>query len=147
MNFRLQIRKDEISPDLNKKIHRADQGTKLALTAAGQQVISITKRAFTDPSLRAQSWAPRKDKKTHALLQKSTMLRKSMRITGLTKKTVTVGSDRVYAGVQQLGSKKKSGGIPARPFFPIDQRNQLTPLASKRVMATIQRALKSQGLV
>lgn len=90
---------------------------RLVLMAAGQQLVSLTKRSFTDAALRPQSWPQRKKPPeskispsgkvtvtgNHALLQKSTMLRKSIRITGLTGNTVSVGSDRPYAAVHQLG--------------------------------------------
>jgi phage gpG-like protein len=69
------------------------------------------------------------------MLRKSGTLWKSIRITEKNNSTVTVGSDRAYAAVHQLGSKKKTGrgsGIPARPFFPVLD-GKLTAIARKKI--------------
>ena len=69
------------------------------------------------------------------MLRKSGTLWKSIRVTDTTNSSVTVGSDRVYAAVHQLGSRKstgRGGGIPARPFFPVIN-NKLTATASKKI--------------
>lgn len=133
---------DHISPELARKA-RAITDRKPILEAMGLQLVSITQRAFSDAALRAKPWPPRKgthfemrtDKqgrtrkvvvdssgvKEHNLLRKSSGLWKSIRITQVNGDSVTVGSDRVYAAIQQFGSAKRKGrgsGIPARPFLP-----------------------------
>src|SRR4051794_28845950 len=111
---------DGITPELARKARRiADK--KPILEAMGLQLVSITKRSFSDASLRPKAWPPRKSGGTHSLLRKSGSLWQSIRITQTTGESVTVGSDRVYAAIQQFGSRKQKGrgsGIPARPFFP-----------------------------
>jgi phage gpG-like protein len=115
----LQIR-DNITPDLARAARNL-RNKKPVLEAMGLQLVSLTKRAFTDESLRAKSWPPRKKPAPHQLLRKSGSLWQSIRIAAIGSDSVTVGSDRIYAAIQQFGSAKKSGrgsGIPARPFFP-----------------------------
>lgn len=138
--------KDQISPDLLKKAKamRPD-GRKRLLSAMGQAVKSMGVRAFTQPGLRAAAWSPRKDqKKTHALLQLTTTLRKSIRVTSLTSDRVNVGSDRPYAAVHQLGSKKQN--IPARPYLPFYKSGKLTKLGATGVERALKAGLKSAGL-
>jgi phage gpG-like protein len=151
MSFQI---KDSISPDLLAKA-RALQDTRPVLEAAGLQLVALTKRAFSDPSLRAAPWRPlkpatiaRKAKRGQSLeiLRASGDLFQSITITKLTRNTVSVGSNKPYAAVQQLGSKKQKGrgsGIPARPFFPVTPDGQLTPLARARVEATMARKIDS----
>jgi phage gpG-like protein len=127
--------RDGISSDLRLRAKAASDRRPL-LQAMGQAVKSIGIRAFSDPAKRAQAWAPRQDKKTHALLQKSTILRKSIRVVAVTNDTVIVGSDRKYAAAQQLGVPKNN--LPARPFLPFYQTGQITELGRQGV----ERALK-----
>jgi phage gpG-like protein len=155
----LQIR-DTLSPGIERRV-RALADTKPILEAMGLELVSITKRAFSDPSLRPSPWPARKntrlvtdpktgrqrtlnqktDKQTWALLRKSGALMHSIRITQITNNSVTVGSDRPYAAVHQFGSAKKKGrggGIPARPFFPYTKSGnsaEMTPLARQKIEA------------
>lgn len=134
--------RDTITPSLRRKAH-AVANKKPLLTAMGRQVVSIGKRAFTEPGMRAAKWTARKDKSLkHALLQKSTTLRKSIRITSVGADHVELGSDRPYAAVHQLGSKKKN--IPARPFLPFIKK-KLTPQADKAVANIIRVYLDKRG--
>lgn len=129
----LQIR-DTISPGLSRLVKNISD-RKPILEAMGMELVSITKRAFSTPDLRPASWPPKKDG-TAATLRKSGALWQSIRITDLTNTHVTVGSDRAYAAIHQLGSRKKIGrgsGIPARPFFPFTPGGKMTELARKRV--------------
>lgn len=128
-----QIR-DGISPELARLAHRvADR--KPILEAMGLQLVGITKRAFSDPSLRVAAWAPRKSGGTHQLLKKSGALWQSIRITALSNDSVTVGSDRIYAAVHQFGGTPKQN-IPARPFFPFKTSNSpMADFAQKKVEA------------
>lgn len=134
--------KNGIAPDLLKKA-RAVKDRKPHLKAMGRSVISLGKRAFTDPDLRAKAWAPRKDDLPHRLLQKSTMLRKSLRLQSVTNSVVTIGSDRPYAAAQQLGSSENN--LPARPFLPFF-RGRLTARGNLAVNRALAASLKAQGI-
>lgn len=136
----IQIR-DGISPDLVRRARAAGDKRPL-LQAMGQAVKSLGVQAFTDPAKRAQAWAPRLDDLPHALLQKSTMLRKSIRVTGLSADTVRIGSDRPYAATHQLGRD----GIPARPFLPFYKTGQMTPLGRQQTERALVAALRVRGL-
>ena len=87
------------------------------------------------PSLRAASWAPKRDG-TPATLRKSSNLWKSIRTTEVTNEHVTVSSNVIYAAIHQLGGRTGRGGkatMPARPYFPI-LNGKLTPLAQERIL-------------
>lgn len=133
--------RDGITPDLLRRA-KATGDRRPLLGAMGQAVKSLGVQAFTDPAKRAQAWAPRQDNKPHALLQKSTMLRKSIRVISISGDTVIIGSDRPYAATQQLGR----GGIPARPYLPFYASGQLTPLGRQRVERALAAALRVRGL-
>lgn len=108
----------------------------------GQAVKSLGVQAFSDPAKRAQAWAARQDDKKHALLQKSTLLRKSIRVVAVTNATVIIGSDRPYAAIHQLGGKF----IPARPYLPFYASGQMTALGRQRVERALAAALRVRGL-
>jgi phage gpG-like protein len=129
------------------------------LQTVGFEVVQITQQAFTDASLRAAPWAPKRDG-SPATLRQSGALFISIRITDIGATTVTVGSDRIYAAAQQLGAtivpknKRtlafKVGGvsvfarkvtIPPRPFFPIDASGNLTSVAQQRIAAVLNQAI------
>ncbi len=156
MSFTFTVR-DGITPEL-ARMARAISDKKPILEAMGTELVSITSRAFSDPSLRAKPWPPRKGTefgvfttaggqkrqtvtrngvREHNLLRKSGALWHSIRITQTTGDSVTVGSDRVYAAIQQFGSAKKSGrgsGIPARPFFPFaSSESPMTAAAQEKI--------------
>lgn len=132
--------RDAISPDLRRRAAAVADKRPL-LMAMGQAVKSLGVQAFTDPAKRAQAWAPRQDDKPHALLQKSTMMRKSVRVIGTTANQVIVGSDRPYAATQQLGRN----GIPPRPFLPFYRSGQMTALGRQRTDRALRAALRSRG--
>ncbi len=142
MQFTLQ--QDSISPDLARKIS-ALKDPKPVLEAMGQQLVSHTTRSFNNPSLRIKSWANKKDG-APSNLKKEGALAQSIRITQLTGSSVTVGSDRLYAAVHQLGSRKstgRGGGIPARPFFPITAEGQIAPDAAEKIRRVARAKLAS----
>ncbi len=119
------------------------------LEAMGLEMVSITKRAFTDESLRAAAWPPRKSGGDHSLLRKSGALWQSIRISGITNNEVTVSSDRIYAAIQQLGSRKEKGrgsGIPPRPFFPFDKSGNMTPKARALIESVLKVAIERKLL-
>lgn len=136
--------RNDISPEL-ARLARKVSDRKPILEAMGLQLVSITKLAFADESLRAAAWAARKGGGSHSLLRKSGALWQSIRITETTNDHVTVGSDRVYAAIQQFGSAKSGGrgsGIPARPFFPFVGQGPMTALAQEKVRKAALDALK-----
>lgn len=136
----IEIR-NEISPDLHRRAAAAANKRPL-LAAMGQAVKALGIQAFTDPGLRPAYWPPRQDTLPHALLQKSTMLRKSIRVITISGDTVIMGSDRPYAARQQLGG----GGIPARPYLPFYRTGQMTPLGRQRTDRALLAALRARGL-
>ncbi len=143
---------NSLSPDLRARLAKA-KAPKAALEAIGLAVISLTQRAFTQASLRPQAWAPLKAATLKAKkragygskpLISTGALAHSPRITAVTSKTVSVGSDRragshSLAAIHQLGGK--DGSIPARPFFPFDKAGKPTPRASKNITSAARRAL------
>jgi phage gpG-like protein len=144
----LQIQ-NSISPALARLIVQV-KDRRPVLEAMGTQLVTITKKAFNDASLRAATWPPKRDGSA-ATLKKTGALWQSIRITEITATSVTVGSDRKYAAIHQLGGEITpkaakalrffSGGrwwtvkkvtMPARPFFPF-LGGQMTPLAAKKI--------------
>lgn len=143
---------DAITPALRLVVSAAADKTPY-LRVLGMVVVSVSKRSFTDPALRAAPWANKKDG-TASTLQASTTLRRSVRVVEVSGETVTIGSDREYAAIHQFGGTTRAhvikarkaralrfGGrfarkvkhpgskIPARPFIPVTTRG-LTATAS-----------------
>ena len=120
---------------------RFAEAQKRALQAIGQQVASRATQAFRTASFRPSPWAPRKDKKsTHPLLIKSGDLRKNFRSVVTGPDTVVVGTKVKYAGYHQHGTKN----ILARPFFPIDERGQLTPTVQRDIKDNVEAIYKKE---
>jgi phage gpG-like protein len=162
----LQIR-DTISPAL-AKLDAGLKDPRPVLQAMGTELVSITVRAFRDAALRAMPWPPKKDG-TAARLYKSGALKQSIRITEVTINTVTVGTDRPYAAIHQLGGQTRAhiirpkfkgalhwggkGGpvvksvnhpgskIPPRPFFPFTPTGELTPAARTKIEAVARKKI------
>ena len=114
--------KDTLTPDIRKRAHAAADKKSL-LQVMGQAVITLGVQAFTDPAKRSVAWVKRKDDLPHALLQKKTLLRKSIREIAITDESVTIGSDRPYAAIHQFGGKIN---MPARKtinYFEKDDKN------------------------
>ncbi len=147
--IKFTITRDTLSPTLAKAI-KGVQNRRPILEAMGLAVVAISQRAFNDSSLRPSAWAPKRGGGAATLKLTGTLWR-SVRITGLTNSSVTVGSDRKYAAIHQFGgtiipkSKKrlafsiggqmvfaKSVKIPARPFMPFT-RSDFTDRAKKAV--------------
>jgi phage gpG-like protein len=119
----LSIR-DTLTPGL-KKLAGMIADKKPILEAVGLQLVSITRRSFNEPALRAAPWAPLKAAtlkaklkagKSSAILKRDIVLARSWRVSSLTNSTVTVSTDRPYAVHHQFGAPK--AGIPARPMLP-----------------------------
>ena len=139
--------KDTITPDLQRKL-KAMQDRTPYLKAMGTAVVSLAQRAFTDEGLRPSTWEKRKvePKDGHAPLIESGALRKSIRISSVTNKEVTISSDRPYAAAHQFGYPEHN--LPARPFLPFDQSGHLTAKGAEQVEMALRAALKARaGLV
>lgn len=84
------------------------------LAAAGAEVLSAAKGSFNDAALRPSPWAPlsartlamrkRRGHRGTAILKASGALWHSIRRTSLTDTSVSIGTDRPYANVQQFGA-------------------------------------------
>lgn len=157
MSVQVELVRDDISPELRRKLLKLDD-LRPVLRAAGTEVQSIAKLAFRNSSMRAKAWSAKRSGEPSNLLQKGT-LRDSIRITAIDAKSVTVGSDRAYAAIHQFGGviKPKAGKylvftiggkkifakkvtIPARPFLPFTSDGELIPAAQKKVLAVIKKA-------
>ncbi len=138
--------------------------------AIGLFIVSVTKRAHTDASLRPHVWPPLADG-SPSTLQKTTQMRRSWRITSVGNDGVTVGSDREYAAVHFFGGdgpyiiRPKNGkalripvgggnfvfrawaehpGNEKRRAMPVEEDGRLTPHAEKGVETIIVKKL-AQG--
>lgn len=160
MSFKVTT--DTLSPAL-AKMARNCSNPKSILEAMGNGLVSLTKRAFNDESLRALPWPPVK-KQTGAPLKRSGAMWQSIRITELTNTHVMVGTDRPYAPHHQFGTDpydivartKKAlfwpgaahpvkrvhhPGLPARPFFPFDSQGNMILSAKVKIEAAAKTAL------
>ena len=144
---------DRMLSDIPAAIERAKHQ---ALKDIGADVVSRTQMAFRHPQVRPEPWEPRKptyivkvNKKTgkktkklddHPLLIKSGALRQSFfwfKIHG--DDSVTIMSDRKYAGYHQTGTKN----MPARPFFPVKD-GELVPQIQKKIGKRIYEAIDKE---
>ena len=165
MQVRLTQVKDLISPDLARRLKRASDKQGLH-EAMGIAIVSITKRAFNSAALRPSSWAALRSGAA-ATLRKSGTLAKSISVEPATADGVTVGSDRLYAAIHQLGGKTKphiirpkngkalnipgigmrklvhhpGSDIPARPFFPFYPDGKPTAAAHTAILQVIEKRL------
>ncbi len=161
MSLSIRITRDDITPDLRGKIGAVARPEGV-WRAVGTQVVSLTKRAFREPTLRIAPWSQKRDGAASNLIAKG-MLTSSIRIVGTTKTGVTVGSDRKYAAIHQLGGvirpKNKaalvfwSGGrmwrvkqvkIPARPFFPFNPDGSVAQKHERKIMRMVDQAMQKQ---
>ena len=160
--MQIQIRRvrDRISPEL-RALYKNSRNKKDIHAAIGLGLVSMTKRAFNDPSLRPKAW-PAKSDGSAARLRDTGTLAKSVRLVQVNARGLRIGSDRPYAAIHQLGGKTKArvitargaralrfsiGGrivfarsvrhpgsrIPARPYMPFSRNGRLTAKASKLV--------------
>ncbi len=165
-SFSARILVDEFTPWSERTRDTLANGLQKILESVGTEVVSITQQAFVDESLRAAPWPPKRDG-SPATLIKSGLLRESIRIVNIGSTSVTVGSDRVYAAVHQLGSREYQPGasvdiksrrvillregrtsvyarrqnIPPRPFFPIDPDGNFTQTATERIQKVLEQAI------
>jgi phage gpG-like protein len=158
MSISIRLTKDEITPDLRRKL-RAVSSPGTVLLAAGTEIVSITKRSFRDPSLRQHPWPAKKTGEPSNLIAKG-MLVSSIRVVNYDDKQVTTGSDRKYAAIHQLGGVIKAKGkplvfriggklifankvtMPPRPFFPFTREGRLASFAVPKVIAVMDKAMR-----
>lgn len=169
MQARFTRVRDTLTPDL-MRLWKNHKDTKSIHSAIGLGLVSLAKRAFNDAGKRPASWAPKKDG-TPSRLRKSGTLAKSIRVTEATSRGTTIGSDRKYAAIHQLGGKTPArtirarngaalkfamGGriiyrrsvrhpgskIPARPFLPFYSSGKLTPLGIALVGQVVRAKLR-----
>lgn len=155
MKISIHKTKDLVTPSLKAKLRQV-QNPRPALEAMGLAVVSLAKRSFSAPALRAAPWpalkpatitAKKKAGRSEKPLQRTGTLAKSPRIIEVTARNVTVGSDREagshsLAAIHQLGAP--AAKIPARPIFPFDQNGRPTDRARRNVISAAQGALKLQ---
>jgi phage gpG-like protein len=161
--MRITVRfSDVIGPDLAAKAREA-RNLAPVLDAVGQHVVGIAKRSFNDQSLRVAPWPQKKRPNGQPLLKLTGNLWQSLRVISAGATKVTVGSDRPYAAIHQLGGtirrpemrptnkkalywpgaahpvkrvKAATIAIPARPYFPFDASGNLGRSAAESVFAT-----------
>ncbi len=145
--FKLKYRvsSNTLSPDLRRAL-RAAKNVQPALRAAASVVVEMTKRAFNEPDLRPEPWAPlrpstlaskKRAGKSNATLKRDGVLWRSPRVIMVDTRRAIVGTDRFYARFHQLGTRH----IPARPFFPWTRDGKPTYAARKRVEAVMRKKL------
>lgn len=160
----LTVVQDTISPGLAKMI-AASRNPKAVLEAMCLQLVSLTKRAFSDSSLRPTPWAPVK-KQSGSALRASGTLWQSIRTISVTNDRGEIGTDRPYAAWHQFGTKpyeirprlKKAlawpggpgprslvhhPGLPPRPFFPFNEDGEITAAAREKIERTGEAKLRS----
>ena len=120
---------------------RIAQAQSRALWYIGQAVASRATQAFRTAAFRPSPWAPRKNKGDgHPLLIRSGNLRQSITWRFNGSDSVVVGSPARYAIYHQMGTKR----MPAMPFFPIDERGQLTPAMKSKIDRNVARIFKEE---
>jgi phage gpG-like protein len=165
MQIRLVKLTDGITPDLRRR-YAAVADKRSIHQAMGIAVVSLAKRAWTDPGLRPVPWPSKKDGSA-ATLRDTGTLAKSPRLISASQGGALVGSDRHYAAIHQLGGqtpprvirpgpgkkalkipgigfrksvKHPGSRIPARPYFPFHATGQPT----RRAVEAIARVVRAK---
>lgn len=139
----IRIRRDSVSPDLKRLIAMGGDMTPL-MRAIGAGIVSLSKRAFNDPSLRANTWVPKKDGSA-ATLKRDAVLWRSITVGTVTRANVTVKSDRAYSAIHQIGGKTRP--MPRRAYLPFDQNGRITARGDKLVQSVIKTWVDKRGAV
>ena len=173
MQFIIRPNKDTVTPSMKiSMLALGPQKRAQVLEGMALAVVQLAKRAFYSPELRPIPWVKKADG-TPATLRKNQVLRRSPRVISFNSKSATVGSDRHYAAIHQLGGKtaphkivpknKKAlfwpgakhpvksvnhpgSKIPARPYFPFHRNGRPTALARKTIENVGTKRLKAFGL-
>ncbi|HMO03907.1 MAG TPA: phage virion morphogenesis protein [Kiritimatiellia bacterium] len=152
--MKVVILKDTLTPKLEGVMAQL-QYPRALLQAIGLRAVAFARDAFTDPSKRPTPWAAKKDGEP-ATLRYRGALQQSLRLVAADNNSATIGSDRPYAAIHQLGGKTKphiikakdaaalyfrvgaqsyyakqvkhpGSLIPARPYFPLHPDGRLQP--------------------
>ena len=133
---------------------------KVGKTAAWRGVLSEVGNAAKNESTRSfeaqgspfgEAWkalapATLKKKKGSLKLVESGHLKRSLRSNiSTSEKRVSVGSNLEYAAIHQFGGKAGRGhkvNIPARPFLPINEKNEISPSLERQINAVLNRFLE-----
>ena len=138
-----------------KEIEKSAQGLTPLLQRVGSIVQSESSRAFEGQrSPFGEAWkahAPAtlakklKERKLGArILQYTGTLAMSIK-PSYTANSVSVGSNVKYAAIHQFGGKAGRGhkvNIPARPFLPINEKNEISPSLERQINAILNRFLE-----
>ncbi len=129
-------------------------------TTAWRGVLSEVGNAAKNESTRSfeaqgspfgETWKPLspvtlKKKKGTLKLVESGHLKRSLRSNiSTSEKRVSVGSNLEYAAIHQFGGKAGRNhkvSIPARPFLPINEKNEISPSLERRINSVLDRFLK-----
>lgn len=141
MSTEFSIR-DELTPALRKKLARISDKRPI-LEAAGAALAGVATRAFRDEALRPSEWAPLAEstlrrKRGGGPLIDTGALYRSVIAQAPGRDSIEVGSDREYSLFHQWGTRK----MPARPFFPIDDKGFTQP-GQQAVMEAVSAALNA----
>jgi phage gpG-like protein len=174
MSLSISIATDTLTPSLRSGLS-ASRDMRPVWMAALTQIVSITKRSFTDSTMRIASWASKRsftkntdgtfsvgDGGPSKLIFKGTLL-SSIRVVEVSTSGGSVGSDRVYAAIHQMGGiirpkqarqlvfsvggvkiRAKKVTIPARPFFPFTPDGRIAPQHEGSVLRVIDLAMKKR---
>ena len=134
---------------------------KVGKTAAWRGVLSEVGNAAKNESTRSfdapgvspfgEAWKPLspatlKKKKGSLKLVESGHLKRSLRSNiSTSEKRVSVGSNLEYAAIHQFGGRAGRGhkvNIPARPFLPINERDEISPSLERQINAVLNRFLE-----
>jgi phage gpG-like protein len=141
MGFTIKLTRDEVTQDLQRRI-RTMANPQPLLRVIGVGLVGLTKETFNNASLRPKPWAAKKDGSKATLKSREGTLWRSIRVTVVSRVSVSIGSDRPYAAIHQLGGKSRP--MPARPYFPFLE-SKLTLHAQKRVASVINAYVKARG--
>ena len=133
---------------------------KVGKTAAWRGVLSEVGNAAKNESTRSfesqgspfgEAWkalapATLKKKKGSLKLVESGHLKRSLRSNiSTSEKRVSVGSNLEYAAIHQFGGRAGRGhkvSIPARPFLPINEKDEISPSLERQINAVLNRFLE-----
>jgi phage gpG-like protein len=137
----LSIR-DTLSPAMQRLLRKV-RDKRPVLEAAGATMAGLTVQAFRNASIRPKEWdelaestLKRKGGKGNVLIDSGALWQSIVSDPGSSQ--VEIGTDRFYAPYLQFGTSR----MPARPFIPVTDDDELTPLASRRVGDAVERVLR-----
>src|SRR5690606_35936507 len=103
--MRAIILKDTLSSELQRMLINLRERSAL-MNAIGQRGRDQAVESFTDTSKRPTPWPAKTDGNAATLYKRGT-LKQSLRVVAYDNDSVTVGSDRPYASIHQLGGRTK----------------------------------------